>query len=85
MASPFALKEDVAEIDTRVTVVERELEHGTTIFHRLEGKLDSLDARVREHMGREERLLIRVGGGLILALGSTVMALTVYIWNARIG
>ena len=79
------LEDEVAETKTRVSVIETELEHGSTIFHRLEQKLDDLDIAFRKHMAREERLFIKFGGWALAGAVTINIGLIAYIWKIQVG
>lgn len=75
----------VGRLESKVAVIENDLEHGSTIFHRLEEKMDALDSAFRKHMAREERLLVKIGGWALAGAISIILGLIAYIWKTNIG
>jgi|APSaa5957512535_1039671.scaffolds.fasta_scaffold95714_2 hypothetical protein len=79
------LESDVAAVNTRVSVIETELVHGSTIFHRLEKQITSLDDAFRKHMAKEEKVLVRLAGWLLAFFAATILGLIGYIWKSHVG
>lgn len=79
------LEGEMQAVKTDVAVVQKELEHGSTIFHRLEKTINGLDVAFRAHMNKEEKLLIRYGGSFVVFLLAVVVGLITYIWKTHVG
>lgn len=79
------LEDEMGAVQTDLAVVQKELEHGSTIFHRLEKTINSLDKDFRIHMNKEEKLLIKFGGALVVFFAATIIGLIGYIWKTHVG
>lgn len=79
------LERAMTGVGTRLALVENDLANGTGVFARLEKKIDHLDVTFRAHMLREEKIVLRIGGWLIVMLAGLVVGLIVYVWKSHAG
>ena len=78
------LETDMHVIDKRISIVETELQHGSTIFQKIEATVDSMAERLSSHMDREEgrtRTRHNWEKGILITI---VLGLAGYIWKTHI-
>jgi hypothetical protein len=79
------LEERATDHGTRISVMEKDLEHGSTIFEEVKKNQEKLSDALIGHMNAEEKrlaALYRVAAGwLFLACAG----LLVYIWESQVG